>query len=261
MQRMKTDDNPWWAWRQRWDQQQEVYLPYREQRFDVMLDVAAQSLPADAVVVDLCCGLGSLTERALPRLPTARLIAVDLDPVLLRLGRETIGDADGRVQWLQADLTAADWTTRLPVERVDAVLSTTALHYLPAEDLVRLYRQLHQLINPGGIVLNGDHMAYPARLPTFRALAETTGSRWYDQAMAAPGAENFGDWWRAVADQPGMAELMAEREQLFAWRARREASAEYLLQRAALEEAGFREVDTVWQHLDNRVLLARRGND
>lgn len=258
---MITDENPWWDWRRRWDRQQEVYLPYREQRFDVMLDIAAQLLPADAVVVDLCCGLGSLTERALPRLPTARLIAVDLDPVLLRVGQQTIGTAHGRVEWIQADLTAADWTSRLPVDRVDAVLSTTALHYLPAEQLVRLYRQLFGLLAPGGFVANGDHMAYPARLPTFRTLAETTGSRWYEQSMAAPEAENFGDWWRAIAEEPGMAELMVERERLFAWRDHREASAEYVLQRAAMEEAGFHEVDTVWQHLDNRVLLAHRGAD
>jgi hypothetical protein len=41
----------WHEWMQRWDNQQSGYLPYREQRFTVMLDVLEALLPERFVVL------------------------------------------------------------------------------------------------------------------------------------------------------------------------------------------------------------------
>ena len=57
---------------------------------------------------------------------------------------------------------------------------------------------------------------------------------------------------------PRFAELLAERERRFAPRARDCVRAGYDFHKSALYEAGFREVDTIWQYLDNRVLMAVR---
>ena len=74
------------TWIARWDAQQAGYLPDREERFTAMLDVLEVVLPPNFVAVDLCCGPGSLSRRLLSRFPQARVLAVDLDPVLLALG-------------------------------------------------------------------------------------------------------------------------------------------------------------------------------
>lgn len=46
----------------------------------------------------------------LARFPTAQAIAVDMDPVMLALGQGALGTAGGRLRWVDADLTSADWT-------------------------------------------------------------------------------------------------------------------------------------------------------
>jgi SAM-dependent methyltransferase/ribosomal protein S18 acetylase RimI-like enzyme len=249
----------WWGWRNLWAVQQTTYMPFWEERFSVMLDAVADVLGEPGLVIDLCCGLGSLAERVLARFPSTHVVAVDVDPVLLAIGRSTLGDASGRLRWVNADLTDPRWADELDVSVADAVLSTTALHWLPAADLVRLYQQLAQLIRPGGIFENGDHMNPPPRLSTVRRLFDTTADRWYASGMTTSGGEDWTAWWQRIEAHPGMAELLSERaERSTQARSPDQVAAQQRLQEAALEGAGFAEVSTIWQHLQNRVLLAVR---
>jgi trans-aconitate methyltransferase len=59
--------------------------------------------------LDLACGPGSIAQRLLVRFPAARAVAVDFDPVLMRLGQDALGDLDGRLRWVEADLRRPDW--------------------------------------------------------------------------------------------------------------------------------------------------------
>src|SRR5206468_2655808 len=83
----------WHNWLHRWEAQQTGYLPNREARFDAMLDVLEALLPPDFVALDLCCGPGSISQRLLQRFPQARTVAVDLDPLLLAIGKAVLGTA------------------------------------------------------------------------------------------------------------------------------------------------------------------------
>ena len=59
----------WQDWLRRYDQQQSTYLPDREERFTVMLDVLETLLPEQFVALDLACGPGSISQRLLARFP------------------------------------------------------------------------------------------------------------------------------------------------------------------------------------------------
>ena len=116
----------WGSWLARWDAQQTGYLPDREDRFAAMATVLKQLLPPDFVVLDLCCGPGSLSQRLLAHFPQARAVAVDLDPVLLALGAGALGTLDGRLRWVDADLCDPTWVAQVGEQQFDAVVSTTA---------------------------------------------------------------------------------------------------------------------------------------
>jgi SAM-dependent methyltransferase len=246
------------TWLKRWDRQQEGYLPFREERFNVMFDAVEARLPASFVAVDLCCGPGSISERLLKRFPDARAIAVDLDPVLLKIGREAQSDFGGRLRWVETDINQDGWVSELGVDQVDAVLATTALHWLPPGSLVRLFRQLGKLIRQGGLFLNGDHMGFPPHLDSFRRLSQQVNEREQKESFAAEGAENWEAWWDVIAGEPGMAELVEERKRRFAWSTDDWTEPILDFYVAALRDAGFREVGTIWQRFDNRVLMAVR---
>ncbi len=249
----------WTTWLRRWDEQQTGYLPDREVRFAVMFDVLEVLLPAEFVALDLCAGPGSLSQRLLARLPNAQCIAADKDPVLLAMGQGAIGDVGARLRWVDADLLAEDWVANLGLTHVDAVLSTTALHWLSPDQLVRVYCQLGQLVRPGGVLMNGDHMRFAPHLGHFRKVADEVKAARRADAFERRGVEDWEGWWAALAREPAAAELLAERERRFSGRARDWINPSYDFQVGALREAGFAEVDTIWQNVDNRVLLAVRA--
>jgi SAM-dependent methyltransferase len=248
----------WHGWLQRWDAQQTGYLPNREDRFNAMLDVLEALLPPQFVAVDLASGPGSISQRLLTRFPQARCIAVDLDPLLLAIGQGALGTLGGRLRWVDADLNQEGWTEALGEPAVDAVLSTTALHWLPAEHLIRLYRQLGELIRPGGVFLNGDHMKFPPHMETFQRVAEMVRERRRATAFVPGKAETWEAWWEAIKREPWAADLFAERERRFRDLHARAWTPRYDLHEAALRDAGFREVGVIWQNMDNRVLMAVR---
>ncbi len=257
-----TENVDWHHWLARWDTQQTGYLPEREARFNVMFDALEVLLPESFIALDLACGPGAISQRLLARFPKARCIAVDLDPVLLTMGQRVLGTMDGRLTWIEASLATPTWSHQLGVESVDAVLSTTALHWLPAPNLVDLYRQLGQLVRPGGVALNGDHMSFEPRLEHFQQVANAVKQRIQDEAFTQRGVEDWAQWWEALAKEPNLDVLMAEREQRFAPQREILSAASYrptfALHEAALREAGFEQVDVIWQRLDNRVLMAIR---
>jgi SAM-dependent methyltransferase len=248
----------WAGWSRRWDVQQTGYLPDREARFQAMLDALEILLPEEFLALDLACGPGAISQRLLSRFPKAHSIAVDLDPVLLTMGQAVLGNMAGRLRWVEADLMTPEWVSKLGASRVDAVLSTTALHWLAPEHLTRVYRELGQLVRPGGVFLNGDNLKFGPHLPSFQKVAQTMKERTRVEAFERRGLEDWDSWWKALQAEPSLGELFAERERRFAWKGSGWQAPIFDLHVAALRDGGFREVGVIWQNIENRVLMAVR---
>ncbi|OEV11461.1 class I SAM-dependent methyltransferase [Streptomyces nanshensis] len=198
----------WQAWQESWDRQQEFYLPDREERFRVMLDMTEALTGPEPLVLDLACGTGTISGRLLRRLPGARSTGVDLDPALLTIARGAFADEE-RVEFVTADLTDPDWTRSLPHRRYDAVLTATALHWLRTRQLDALYGQIAGLLRDGGVFLNADHMP-DAATPRINEAAHAFDKARRTRAEAA-GTQDWAAWWEELSHEPAVAETVAER--------------------------------------------------
>lgn len=245
----------WKALLRRWDEQQEAYLPWRERRFRAMLDVLEATIGRSGRVLDLGCGPGSLSLRILRRFPRMRVVAVDYDPVVLRIGQGALGSFGGRLTWVDAKIGSSGWTRYLPRGKFDAVVSTTALHWLTPPSLRRLYRDLYPLLRSKGVFLNGDRIPWGAKDPEMRRLARRVSKLWRLRKVNAPGA--WRRWWTDTARVPELAASFAEHR-------RRQAQHPKVQtpplddQIRALRRAGFRTATVVWQIVEDRVLFAWR---
>jgi SAM-dependent methyltransferase len=247
------------AWIARWDGQQQVRLPDREDRFTAMIDaVEAAAGRPDPLVLDLGCGPGSLGVRLLARLPQATVIGVDADPVLLALGRAAWDDQP-RLRLADADLRDAGWPSRLGLDRQpDAAVSTTALHWLAPDALAALYQTLAGLLRPGGVVLDGDHLSEdPGTAPTLarldRALTEQEDQRRHPDGHD----ETWSGWWEAVGADPALESAVQARQRLGLDSMHHGSPSGRLdVHVAALRAAAFAEVGTLWQRGESRVLCA-----
>ncbi|MCW7942194.1 methyltransferase [Streptomyces hygroscopicus] len=242
----------WRAWQESWDRQQEWYMPDREDRFRIMLDMVEALVGPEPRVLDLACGTGTITARLLTRLPKATCTGVDLDPALLTIARGTF-QADDRVSFVTADLKDPDWFTRLPYESYDAVLTATALHWLHSEPLAALYGRVAELVRDGGVFMNADHMIDEST-PRINAAERARRHARMDQARAN-GAVDWAEWWQLAAQDPVLAEPTARRFEIYGEHADGDMPSAQWHARV-LREKGFAEARPVWCSPSDTLLLA-----
>lgn len=247
----------WRALLRSWDDQQESFNRLRERRFTMMFDALEASVPKRFTALDLGSGPGSLSVRLLRRFPGARVIAVDYDPVTLRIGRGALGTFGGRLTWVDAKLGAPGWTERLPRGKADAALSTTALHWLPEAHLVRFYRDLGGRLRRGGVFLNGDHLPWDERSRGLSRLAEKMRRLRSPTTMHGNEWKAWETWWASAERIPALRPYFEERGRRSAHHPRH-GETSLTVHEEALRRAGFRDIGVIWQYLSNRVLFARR---
>ncbi len=247
-----------WAesWQRSWDHLEETLMPDREFRISALLDVVDVLACPTPRVLDLACGTGTITCRLLDRFPRARSIAFDVDPVLLTIASATFAD-DGRVRIVQADLRDPGWVDALPEPQFDAVLTATALHWLPEKTVERVYGDLARLVRPGGVVAHVEQMPL-AELPRLGAgLAGLERER--RARERADGRATWDAWWDEAARDPALCSAAAQRQAVFETNyPTEEFSPPAQWHVAALSEAGFAEVGVVWRSGTGAVVAAIR---
>ncbi|EWM18143.1 trans-aconitate 2-methyltransferase [Kutzneria sp. 744] len=242
-------------WLRRWDAQQEHYIPDRELRFTVIGDVLSDTLGqhSSPTVLDLGCGPGSLAARLVERVPAAHFVGIDTDPLLLAFARAT---APSSVRFVEARLGVPGWADTAGVTgKIQAAVSTTALHWLSAEALGQLYRDLADLIEPGGVFIDGDHFAEAK--PRLRELQRLVRHR-HEARAGVKANEDWDQWWDAVEAEETFADLLAQRRERAVPAHDHGIGPDLETHVELLQQAGFREIGTVWQSGDDRVLVAVR---
>jgi SAM-dependent methyltransferase len=235
-----------WAqrWQRSWDCLEENCVPDRELRIRALLDVVDAIAGRSPSVLDLGCGTGTVTCRLLDRFPTARSIAVDVDPVLLTIASATFAD-DKRVRIVHADLRDPAWVEVL-TEQIDAVLTATALHWLPEEAVRRVYSDLACLVRRGGVVAHAEEMPLVELSRLGSGLSEVEHERRIGEHADARAA--WDAWWDKAARDPALRLATAQRRAVFPSNYPTEEfspPAEWHI--SALRDAGFTELGVVWR--------------
>jgi tRNA (cmo5U34)-methyltransferase len=117
--------------------------------YEEMLGVAAAAVPARArTIVDLGIGTGALSARCLESAPKARVAGIDMDPAILALAAQRLGD--------RASLTTGTFL-RTPLPPCDAVVASYSLHHVRTRGAkASLYRRIRDALRPRGVFLNVD---------------------------------------------------------------------------------------------------------
>lgn len=247
-----------WAktWQRSWDRLEDDYVPDREFRIRALLDVGDAIAGTAPTVLDLACRTGTITCRLLERLPAARSIAVDVDPVLLTIASATFAH-DDRVRILHADLRDPAWADAVFEPQVDAVLTATALHWLPEGAVRRVYRDLARLVRAGGVVAHAEEMPL-VELPRLDGRLAKVERESRTRAQA-DGRAGWIAWWDEAARDPALRFATARRREVFGSNYPTEEfspPADWHI--AALREAGFAEAGVVWRSGTGAVVAAIR---
>jgi len=244
----------WHRWFERWEAMQDCYIPERLHRFDLMFERANMPRDGQVQILDLGCGPGSLSFRALQHFPNARIVAVDFDPVLLTMGRKVAGVRADRIQFVQVDVRQADWWADYD-GRFDLVVSATALHWLNAEHLAEIYRRVYQALKPGGRFINSDHVASddPQVQIRFREMKEAKQQAAFQESRAY----DWNTFWDDLAREFGEVDLQELRDLDEYWEGTEDGQPQQF-HIDALRWCGFEQVGIYWQDLGDVVIGARK---
>jgi SAM-dependent methyltransferase len=126
-------------------------FPHRAEGEGVLLE----HVPPDARrVLDLGTGNGRLLTLLQRERPEMHGVGLDFSDLMLAAARERLG-GDGRVELVRHDLAEP-----LPdLGRFDAVVSSFAIHHLEHERKRSLYGEAFDLLEPGGVFANFEHVA------------------------------------------------------------------------------------------------------
>ncbi|GGP73844.1 hypothetical protein GCM10010185_54100 [Saccharothrix coeruleofusca] len=213
--------DPWLDLLTRWDVQQSAYIADRDRVYEVMFEVLTHLQPAeDLVVLDLACGPGAISSRLLARLPKARSVTVDVDPVLLSIGESAV----------------ATWTAGCGGSGPTCATRTGSPPSVPTARTAPSTR------------------CCPARRCTGwtrRSWSRPTGAR--SDCCAPRGSCSTPTTCRTLP-----AAGCARRATLWPEGARDWTGASHRFHEAALLDAGFTEAGVVWQDLQERILVGLR---
>lgn len=179
--------------------------------------VLFEHVPRDARrILDLGTGDGRLLAGLQVDRPAMLGVGLDFSELMLTAARERFA-GDGRVELVE--LVEHDLSELLPeLGRFDAVVSSMAIHHLEHERKRSLYAEVFDLLEPGGVFANFEHVASPT-------------SRLHRAFFAAIGEP---------LENEDPSDRLLDVETQLAW----------------LRELGFADVDCYWKWLEMALLIA-----
>jgi ubiquinone/menaquinone biosynthesis C-methylase UbiE len=132
-------------------------IPHRVEGESALLEIIPQSVQR---ILDLGTGDGRLLALVKLDHPKATAVAVDFSPAMLRAATQRFaGDPSVTLAPHNLDLPLA----LLKLGKFDAVVSSFAIHHLVHERKRALYGEIYELLNPGGVFCNLEHVSSPSQ--------------------------------------------------------------------------------------------------
>ena len=133
-------------------------IPLAAEQIDVLLRVIRHATARVDRLLDLGCGDGILGRTVMAEYPQANGVFLDFSEHMIEAAKQKADNR--RAAFVVQDLATKDWTQSVGnYAPFDVVVSGFAIHHLPDERKRELYQEICDLLKPGGLFLNLEHVS------------------------------------------------------------------------------------------------------
>lgn len=110
--------------------------------------------------LDLGCGDGILGHAVLDHYPQAEGVFLDFSEPMLEAAKERLESFNDQLAFIVEDYGNPNWVTQVQGHvPFDLIISGFSIHHQPDARKPAIYQEIYDLLKPGGLFLNLEHVA------------------------------------------------------------------------------------------------------
>jgi tRNA (cmo5U34)-methyltransferase len=133
-------------------------LPLAEQQLEVMMRLIETTQANVRRMLDIGCGDGIVGRTIRAVYSECTLVFVDYSEPMLEAATTILPPQPPSTTYHLADFGEAGWQKYI-TPGFDVIVSRYAIHHIPHEAKQRLYKEIFEMLVPGGIFINVEHVA------------------------------------------------------------------------------------------------------
>ncbi|NEO55025.1 MAG: methyltransferase domain-containing protein [Okeania sp. SIO3B5] len=141
-------------------------IPLATEQIEIILRIIQATIPQVNNFLDLGCGDGILGQAILSQYPNSQGVFLDFSETMIEAAKSKIADNyQGNLEFINQDYGLPEWVSKIQEKApFDVVVSGFSIHHQPDIRKQEIYQEIYQLLKPGGLFLNLEHVASPSKL-------------------------------------------------------------------------------------------------
>jgi len=140
-------------------------IPLAETQIELILRIIKTRIPDVSSFLDLGCGDGILGRNLWQEWPKAYGIFMDFSEPMLDVAKEKCNPRKGQCSLIFQDYSNPNWIQSIKDKTpLDVVISGYSIHHHDDTQKQMIYQKIYEILKPGGIFLNLEHVASPNKI-------------------------------------------------------------------------------------------------
>ena len=141
-------------------------IPLATEQIEIILRIIQVAIPQVNNFLDLGCGDGILGQAILSQYPNSQGVFLDFSETIIEAAKSKIDDNyQANLEFINQDYGLPEWINKIQQKvPFDVVVSGFSIHHQPDIRKQEIYQEIYQLLKPGGLFLNLEHVASPSKL-------------------------------------------------------------------------------------------------
>lgn len=138
-------------------------IPLADYQIETILAIIGKVELQVRAFLDLGCGDGILGRAILSEYPEATGVFLDFSDAMIEAARQKAPKSNGRLFFVTEDFGRPSWTESvLGYGEFDVIVSGLSIHHQEDRRKREIYEEIFNLLAPGGVFLNLEHVASPS---------------------------------------------------------------------------------------------------